>query len=330
MDINSLRNAQPQAIKILENSILTNRLSHAYIFEGEAGTRKFDTALFFAASLLCKEENAPCGECNTCKRIEHLTHPNVYYIKPAKRQIVKEDIRLLQDEFSKTALEEGAKVYIIDQAETMNQYASNSLLKFLEEPHPNIYALLLTTDQSKLLTTIRSRSQHVHFNALPSHAIYDGLIKEGYDETLARLASARSYSMVEAETFLTTENLYDMIDIVHAIYEAFVRNDSLVITFSQEIQTIIKSTDDYVTLLEIMIYYQKDLIYGKMNHYKKIIFKDQLGTIESVNHYKTKAMLIEELDHMLALKNRLSNYINERLAFDNLMIMLERRQDIGE
>lgn len=330
MDINALRKSQPEAIRIIENSISTNRLSHAYIFEGEAGTRKFDTALFFAASLLCKQENAPCGECNTCKRIEHLTHPNVYYIKPAKRQIVKEDIRLLQDEFSKTALEEGAKIYIIDQADSMNQHASNSLLKFLEEPHSNIYALLLTTDQSKLLTTIRSRSQHIHFHALPSQAIYEGLIKEGYDERLARLASAKSYSMVEAETFLATENLYDMIDIVYAIYEAFTRRDSLVLTLNHEIQTIIKNTDDFNTLLDVMIYYQKDLIYGKMNHYKKIIFKEHLATIESVNHYKTKAMLLEELDHMLALKNRLSNYINERLAFDNLMVVLERRQESGE
>ncbi|MFW5865003.1 MAG: DNA polymerase III subunit delta' [Candidatus Izemoplasmataceae bacterium] len=330
MDINSLRKAQPEVIRIIDNSIKTNRLSHAYIFEGEAGTRKFDAALYFAASLLCKENQAPCGTCNNCRRIEHLTHPNIYYIKPSKRQIVKEDIRLLQDEFSKTALEEGAKIYIIDQAETMNQYASNSLLKFLEEPHADIYALLLTTDQSKLLTTIRSRSQHIHFHALPSHAIYEGLIKEGYEDQLARLASVKSYSMVEAETFLSTENLYDMIDIVYAIYEAFTRKDSLVLTFNQEIQTIIKSTEDFLTLLDVMIYYQKDLIYGKMNHYKKIIFKDQLATIETIIHYKSKAMLLEELDHMLDLKNRLSNYINERLAFDNLMLALERRQESGE
>lgn len=326
MNYDTLKSSQKEAIKILENSYKNNRLSHAYIFEGEAGTKKFDTALFFASMLLClSEEEKPCGSCHNCRRINHLTHPNIYIIKPSKRQIVKEDIRLLQEEFNKTAIEEGAKIYIIEQADTMNQYAANALLKFLEEPHPNIYAILLTSDAKQLLSTIRSRSQLVHFHNLPSKAIYTALIEDGYEEQLARLASAKTFTITEAQSFLSLPNLYELLDLVYVMYEHFTREKSLVIAFQEESLSLLRSTEDYLVFIDLMIYYQKDLIYGKMKHYKKMIFKDQQLIMEAIIPYKTKAMLLEELELMLALKNKLTQYINERLAFDNLMLALERR-----
>ncbi|MFH5881641.1 DNA polymerase III subunit delta' [Liberiplasma polymorphum] len=326
MNYDTLRSSQKEAIKILENSYKNNRLSHAYIFEGEAGTKKFDTALFFASLLLCQSEtNKPCGSCHNCRRINHLTHPNIYTIKPSKRQIVKEDIRLLQEEFNKTAIEEGSKIYIIEQADTMNAYASNALLKFLEEPHPNIYAILLTSDAKQLLTTIRSRSQLIHFNNLPSKAIYTALIEDGYEEQLARLASAKTSTITEAQAFLSMPNLFELLDLVYVMYEHLANGKSLVIAFQEEAQSLLRSTEDYIALIDLMIYYQKDIIYGKMNHYKKMIFKDQHAIIESIIPFKSKAMLLEELELMLVLKNKLTQYINERLAFDNLMLALERR-----
>ena len=325
MNYDTLRTSQKEAITILENSYKNNRLSHAYIFEGEAGTKKFDTALFFAALLLCQEASRPCGQCHNCRRINHLTHPNVYIIKPSKRQIVKEDIRLLQEEFNKTAIEEGAKIYIIEQEDTMNAYASNALLKFLEEPHPNIFAILLTTDAKQLLTTIRSRSQRIHFHNLPSKAIYTALIEDGYEEQLARLASAKTFTITEAQSFLSMPNLFELLDIVYALYEHLSNEKSLLIAFQEESQSVLRSTEDYIALIDLMIYYQKDLIYGKMKHYKKMIFKDQQAIMEAILPTKTKEWLLEELELMLGLKHRLTQYINERLAFDNLMLALERR-----
>ncbi len=331
MQLEVLKSAQPENLKILYNSYKKSRLAHAYIFEGEAGTKKFDTALFFAAMLLCtSQDEKPCGECNTCKRVENLTHSNVYVVKPVRNTITKDAIKSLQVEFNKTALEDGAKIYIIDNAETMNAHASNALLKFLEEPHPNIYALLLTTNSSKLLPTIRSRSQKLHFHTLSEKIIYDELIEQGFEPDIASIAASMHQTTIAAERFLSQENIYDVLDITYNIYQAIASKDSLVLMFDKEIYGVIKTTEDYQLLLDIMIYYQKDLIYGKMKHYQKQRFKAQKDTIETLLSLKSKPQLLEELEYMLDLKERLNNYINARLAFDNLMILLERRNESEE
>jgi len=77
----TLENFQPQAAKMILNGILSERISHAYIFEGPKGTHKLATALLFAQRLLCLsplEDHEPCGSCSNCMRIEHNTHPNVF------------------------------------------------------------------------------------------------------------------------------------------------------------------------------------------------------------------------------------------------------------
>ena len=138
MAFDKIRSSQPKVVKLIENSIKMDRLSHAYLFEGERGTRKFETAIYFAQLLLCTGDEKPCEVCHNCRRIKHQTHPNVYIVEPIKGSIRKKQIVDLQIEFSKTSIEPGPKVYIIKDIETINVGAANSLLKFLEEPHPNL------------------------------------------------------------------------------------------------------------------------------------------------------------------------------------------------
>ncbi|MFK5883368.1 MAG: hypothetical protein QM489_03400, partial [Candidatus Izemoplasma sp.] len=102
-----IKETQPNVIRLLHNSLTKDRLSHAYLFEGERGTKKFETALYFAQMLLCKADEKPCGVCHSCKRINHFTHPNVYIVEAEKNQIKKKQILALQAEFSKTSLEKG-------------------------------------------------------------------------------------------------------------------------------------------------------------------------------------------------------------------------------
>ena len=99
MAFDKIKEAQPKVVKLLENSIKMNRLSHAYLFEGEAGTKKFETAIYFAQLLLCKNEEKPCGICSNCKRIKNMIHPNVYIVEPDNNIIRKKQIVELQNEF---------------------------------------------------------------------------------------------------------------------------------------------------------------------------------------------------------------------------------------
>ena len=96
----------------------------------------------------------PCEECINCKRINHGNHPDIHIVEPDGLSIKKQQIHQLQEEFSKTGVESNQKLYMIYHADKMTVNAANSLLKFLEEPHEQTYAVLITEQPQKMLPTI--------------------------------------------------------------------------------------------------------------------------------------------------------------------------------
>ena len=146
-----LFNYQYEAMRLLINGFDKDRMVHAYLLDGEAGTGSIDAAKYMAKKLICKKDNAPCMSCGDCKRIDSDTHLNVLYIEPIGDMIKKEQIENLIHEFSMSSLDGMPQIYIIKDADKMNVAAQNSLLKFLEEPNPNHFAFLTTSNYKKLL-----------------------------------------------------------------------------------------------------------------------------------------------------------------------------------
>ena len=116
MEYSVLKNKQPKAIKIIENSIKMDRLVQVMLFEGAKGTPKMETALYLASLLLCDEKCA-CGKCRNCKLIKEGNHPRVYLVDAIDKSIKKEQIEALEHEFSESGLEEGTRVFIINNIE---------------------------------------------------------------------------------------------------------------------------------------------------------------------------------------------------------------------
>ena len=326
MAFDKIKKSQPKVVQLLENSLKKDRLSHAYLFEGEKGTKKFETALYFAQMLLCTNVDKPCLECHNCRRIKNGTHPNVYIIEPKNNLIRKGQIADLQTEFSKTSIEPGPKIYIIKDIESINTNAANSLLKFLEEPYPNIHAILTTSNINRILPTIISRSQIVQFSSLSPKVVEAEVKEAGYDGETSRIASYLTNSTSNAIDIVSGDFYQDIIQIVKDIYQILnTREESLVIYFNQNSSIIYQDKEISSLLLSCMILFQKDLINYITGNTANIIFKDDISVIEGIAQNKTKNRLIDELESMLSLKSRLHSYINERLAYDNLLLELERR-----
>jgi DNA polymerase-3 subunit delta' len=150
------------------------RWPHAIMFVGPSGIGKKKIALAFAQSLVCEESSEACGACGACFRIEKKQSESLSILQPdaelARAVIKVEKVRDLLDSLSLAAIDGGARVVIIDQAQTLNTQASNALLKTLEEPSENIFFILIANDVHQFLPTIRSRTQVMRFTAL------------GYDE----------------------------------------------------------------------------------------------------------------------------------------------------
>lgn len=326
MAFEKLKQSQPDVVQLIENSIRKNRLSHAYLFEGEKGTKKFDMAQYFAMRLLCTEENKPCGTCHNCRRIKNNVHPNVYIIEPVRNIIKKQQIVDLQTEFSKTSVEPGPKVYIIRDIDTIHMSGANSLLKFLEEPHSNIYAVLTTANINKILPTIISRSQVIQFKSLNREVIYQDLLDEGYDKETSLIVSNLTSSTTDAFDIASNEYFLDIIRVVKDVFNIInTKEEPLVIYFNENNSIISQDSETNNLFLSSLIIYQKDIIDYQTGDMNNIAFMNEIDTISAISRDKTKNRLIEELESMLRLKSRLNNYINTRLAYDNLLLDLERR-----
>ncbi len=145
----------------LASEIRENRFPHAYIIAGKPGSGKRTIALEVAAALACKSQVAiPCGVCDSCEKIIGGFSPDVIYVRkePEKKEFGVGLIREIKDNLYIAPNELEKRVYIIEDAETMNANAQNAFLKMLEEPPSYVVFLLLAANTESLLETIKSRA----------------------------------------------------------------------------------------------------------------------------------------------------------------------------
>src|SRR5262245_41520568 len=164
-------------------------LSHGLLFIGPAGVGKVQFAEQFAAWLLCESSQkatatAACGDCPSCQLLASGNHPDIRVLtldeeeededgetKTAKKkpstQIKIDQVRALEDFVYIGSHRQGARVVVIHPAEAMNMAAANSLLKILEEPPANVYFILVSSNQRRLLPTLLSRCRKVVFGQPP-------------------------------------------------------------------------------------------------------------------------------------------------------------------
>jgi DNA polymerase-3 subunit delta' len=139
------------------------RLPHALMLTGPAGIGKHHLALALAQRLLCEAPvmDTPCGKCRSCLLNRAQTHPDLLWLTPEEegKAIKVDQVRELSETLGKTAQQGGYKVVILAPADAMNTNAANALLKSLEEPADKTLLLLISTNPSSVLPTIRSRCQ---------------------------------------------------------------------------------------------------------------------------------------------------------------------------
>jgi DNA polymerase-3 subunit delta' len=242
---------QSRMKNLLIASLKRQRLAHAYLFSGPAGSGKSVAAIELAKIVNCADaESEACGKCSSCLKFESLQHPNVKLIFslpvgkgekagddplvklmdddidviqsqitlkaqnpyhtisiPKANTIKVNSIREIRRESSLSAFATGKKVFIIIDAETMNDESSNALLKTLEEPHEDTLLILTTSNPDAVLPTIISRCQHIRFDSLTENIVAEALKKrkgilDEQAKTIAQLANgnyARALQYIETE-----------------------------------------------------------------------------------------------------------------------------------
>lgn len=201
---------QKHVKQTLQNALLYNKTTHAYLFSGPRGTGKTSAAKIFAKALNCENGPAaePCNECPTCVSITEGSDTDVIEFDAASNSRV-EEMRDIIEKVRFAPSNSRFKIYIIDEVHMLSNSAFNALLKTLEEPPSHAVFILATTEPHKLPLTIISRCQRFDFKPLTAFDIIErmktvladaGIASD--EDTLKVIAQAASGGMRDALSML--------------------------------------------------------------------------------------------------------------------------------
>ena len=179
---------QPRVREFLRASVASDRVTHAYLFTGPAGSNKTQAAYALASALICKDNG--CGACDECSKIARRKHPDVrYYAPEGAGGYLVEQIREIVSDTSLAPIQATRKVYILDRVDLLGTSAANAFLKTLEEPPDDVVIILLGRTRESVLPTIVSRCSVVPFRHIPATEAADILAQRtGASFEQARIA----------------------------------------------------------------------------------------------------------------------------------------------
>ena len=202
----------------LTESQKNKRLAHGLLFHGAEGIGKKAFAVEFTHWLLCEQPLADksCGECKSCMMVQAGSHPDFLTLFPEEegKAIKVDQIRDLIKKISLTSHAAGYRVVLVSPADALNINASNSLLKTLEEPPANTVLILVSDKPSKLMPTIRSRTQMVRFDLPAEEQSLQWLKQQGVEQAelvlkLSAGAPLAAAAMAEDEGLQIRDKLFN-------------------------------------------------------------------------------------------------------------------------
>ena len=311
----------------LREAVRLDKVSHAYILNGEDGSGKNMIAKAFAESLLCENRtDCGCGECHFCKQTASGNNPDLKYIqheKPASigvddvREQLVEDVQIKPYNGLK-------KVYIIDEAEKMTAQAQNAILKTIEEPPEYSVVIFLTNNVDSFLPTIVSRCITYNLKPLRENIIMEYLIKEykipdyearicasfsqGYIGRAIRLIKSEDFGRIKEDVIRTVTNIHsyeiqDLIDVIKNVSEYKI------------------NINDFIDMMEM--WYRDVLLFKVTKDPNNLIFADEINYIRkqaSKSSYEGIESILESCE---IAKARLKANVNFDLAIELMLLRIK-------
>jgi DNA polymerase-3 subunit delta' len=316
-----IKQTQSIVYQTLVNAFSSNKINHAFLLSGLKGSPIKESAIYVAQSLVC-ENPAPlaCEECLSCLRIANQSYADFIYIDGELGTIKKEEIENLQSSFSKSGVEaKGLKIYIINQLEKATASATNSLLKFLEEPYDDVIGILTTQNQSQILDTIISRSQVLRIKSYSKEYLFTELLNSGVNQEDVNILVSK-YS--DINQILEVMNNTDYPAIKTLAIETFMvlvnEPDSLNFFAINQLNPKIADKKSVVLFLDLLETLITDVV--KLNIGENIVFSNQNDIL---NKALNKRLNYQKLNELIMLAQGSVGFnLNVGLLLDNLFYQI--------
>lgn len=322
----SVLSRQPEISALFTKLIKNGQLQHAYIFEGVAGSGKYEMAKWLAKALNCldrTEEGVPCNSCNQCTRIEHEEHPDVTMVEPDGLSIKVDQVRAIKEEFSKSGMESRRKVLIIKEMDKMTPSAANSLLKFIEEPEGEITILLLTTEVQQLLPTIISRCQILHFHVRNIEDRIEEIIAREIPKTQATLLAYLTQDANEALEIYEQENFSVLVDTVWKWFIMLNKKDDRSFIYVQtNLMPLIDNRETSSLLLDLLILIYRDLTSIYFEQDRVLAFSKYEKNLHELINDSLGQDISQLLTIVLEGKRKLGRHVAAQAIFEQIALKI--------
>ncbi len=319
---------QEQLKEHLENAIRLNKVSHAYIINGERNAGKEFIAKTFAMALQCEDRQdvEPCQECHSCKQALGANHPDIIFINHEKPGTIGvEDIRTqINGDVAIKPYSGPRKIYIMNEGEKMTVQAQNALLKTLEEPPEYAVILILTTNVDSLLPTILSRC--VVLNMKP---VRDAQIKKFLMDTMeipdykADICAAFARGNVGKARLLAKSEEFDKVKEEAVTLLKYINEMELneIVAAIKKINEYKFDVNDYMDILSI--WYRDVLLFKATHDANNLIFREEIQYIRKVADRSTYEGIEKIIDALDKSKQRLSANVNFDLTMELLLLTIK-------
>ncbi|MBC8030451.1 MAG: DNA polymerase III subunit delta' [Pyrinomonadaceae bacterium] len=329
---------------LLRRILEARRLPGAMVFVGEEGVGKRLFALEIARALNCRKPQGAegCGECPACKRISKFNypqsaesddwkkiiwtdHPDVGMVVAPKRVLLVDQMREIESAANYRPFEGAARVFLVDDADKLNDSSANALLKVLEEPPHTSHIILLTSRPAMLLPTIRSRCQMIRFSPLAAEEVANFLTQNklatGKDARIrARVARGSIGRALSQDTEKFSKQREAMLKVLKALASG---DDRIQLLHSAEELNAAPIKDEYEARLDILETLIRDAwMLSLAAPATSVVNEDLLPQLRAISERLDRRRPGGWISQIEEMREQLVVNINRKAATDSLFLTM--------
>lgn len=311
----------------LQNAISTDKINHAYIFNGPDQSGKMMLAKSFAMALQCQQKGTEgCMACHSCRQALSGNHPDIIYLQHEKPNTISvDDIRKqINSDIEVKPYSSPYKIYIIDEAEKMNQQAQNALLKTIEEPPAYAVILLLTANADSFLPTVLSRCITLNLKAVADDKIRSFLMKE-YQIPDYKADICTAFAQGNVGKAIQLAGSEDFNEIKNSALQLLKRIKEIelyeMMEAIKQISNYKMEINDYFDIMTI--WYRDVLLYKATSDANHLIFRDEVYNIKKQASKSSYEGIENILKALAKAKQRLNANVNFELVMELLLLTIK-------
>lgn len=246
MELNSIYK-KTQLHRVVSSDLNANMLSHCYLLSGTDEVLLYEYALLLVKEIYCDGADAPCEECNNCKKVNHGNMVDLLVYPKGEKGLLVDDINEIVSDCVIRPVEAKYKVYMLKNFDDCTIQAQNKILKTLEEPPQNVVFVLTTANINLVLPTICSRAKKIDVSPLSR----GDLLKVLEEKKVLDANNIASISGGNLSTALTLSGSKDSSVIIDQVFDTLIglNSSSDVLKYSSKIVTLKKNIPLFLSLV---------------------------------------------------------------------------------